>query len=139
MDFFTVIMITGGSPARDVGNLVELLSSNGTHICELQSLPDNRYAHSQNGLVACGGGNTVDSCLIFADGSWKKHGTTLLNRRWHHSSWIRGNEVMLIGGGFSPNTTETISFNGVHQAAFYLEHRTEYKITLVPKNYFNFS
>ena len=123
-------MITGGQPSNDVGQLAELLSPNGTSICEVESLPDKRYAHTQNGLISCGGCYTENNtCLIFAGGSWKRHGTTLLHRRSHHSSWTRGGHVMLIGGSGSMSTTETISIaNGRHQASFDLKHPTRYKI-----------
>jgi len=119
-----VIMITGGYPEKDVGQLAELLSPNGTHICELERMPEKRFKHTQSGLISCGGnGNGPGySCLSFAGGSWKKHGTTLVSRRVSHNSWNQGDKVMLIGGYSSPKTTETISSNGIHQATFNLEH-----------------
>ena len=116
-------MITGGSPSH-VGKRVELLFPNGTHMCELESFPDTRMDHSQNGLITCGGYDTFDditcrdSCLIFSDGAWKRHGTTLMHGRMNHLSWTRGNATMLIGGSISGNTTETISMEGVHQETF---------------------
>ena len=91
-------MVTGGSSSNEVGQLAELLFPNGTHICELEWLPEKRFKHSQSGLILCGGWTAEDSCLIFADGSWKEHGTTLLNSRWCHSSWTQGDKVRLIGG-----------------------------------------
>ena len=48
-------MITGGWPTNSVGKSVELLFPNGTHMCELESLPDRRGEHTQNGLITCGG------------------------------------------------------------------------------------
>ena len=93
-------------------------------MCELESFPDTRMDHSQNGLITCGGYDTFDditsrdSCLIFSDGAWKRHGTTLMHGRMAHLSWTRGNATMLIGGSISGNTTETISMEGVHQETF---------------------
>jgi len=63
-----VIMITGGEEYYN-GKLAELLFLNGTHICELESLPDDRWAHSQSESILCGGGYTKDSCIIFTGGS----------------------------------------------------------------------
>jgi len=121
-----VIMVTGGLPSDDVGQHVELLSSKGTHICDLEDLPYRRTSHSQDGTISCGGAYTKDSCLIFSDGTWKSHGKTLKNPRRGHSSWTRGTTIFLIGGWDSPMTTEIISMDGDQQprASFNLAHST---------------
>ena len=120
-------MVTGGwrSIQDDVEQQVELLYPNGTHMCELEDLPDKRVDHSQDGTISCGGDYTDDSCLIFSDGTWKSHGKTLKNPRRGHSSWSRGNKIFLIGGRDSLKTTEIISMDGFQQrASFNLAHST---------------
>ena len=99
-------MITGGLPSK-VGQHVELLSQNGTHLCELESLPERMSKHTQSGLIACGGSYTEFSCFKFS-GNWKGHGqgqgkrfgwgTRLLHSRVASSSWTWGDQIMLIGG-----------------------------------------
>ena len=83
-------MITGGYPSTSAGKSVELLFPNGTHMCEIKSLPDNGCEHSQSGTIICGGVYTVDSCLIYSGEGWQSYGKTLLHKRAGHSSWTQG-------------------------------------------------
>ena len=127
---FSVIMITGGYPSDEVGKSVELLYPDGAHMCELESLPDKRIAHTQSGLITCGGSTTrtQDSCLIFSlsNGTWQNHGSTLKQPRRGHSSSRRGNTTLLIGGYDSDSsmTTEMISMDGTQETSIKLEHPT---------------
>ena len=119
-------MITGGSPSSEVGKRVELLNPDGTLMCELESLPDERTEHSQSGLITCGGHFTQDSCLIFSffTRTWKSHGSTLMQPRYGHSSYRRKNTTLLIGGDESLNTTEMISMDGTQRPSIKLNHFT---------------
>ena len=93
-----MILITGGSPSYTVGNSVELLHPNGTHMCELEPLPDKRYDHTQSGLIACGGeGLASFSCVIFANGAWQRH-SSLKRSFAYHTVWYNGTATLLIGG-----------------------------------------
>ena len=127
---FSVIMITGGWTPNvyDDGKRVELLHPDGTHMCELESLPDKRASHTQSGLITCGGSYTLNSCLIFSlsDGTWQDHGSTLKQRRRGLSSSRRGNTTLLIGGDNSDSslTTEMITMDGTQKTSFKLEHPT---------------
>ena len=127
---FSVIMITGGWTPNDDddGKRVELLYPDGTHMCELEPLPDERTSHTQSGLITCGGSYTPNSCLIFSlsDGTWQNHGSTLKQPRRGHSSIRRGNTTLLIGGSArdSSMTTEMISMDGTQETSFELEHPT---------------
>ena len=125
---FSVIMITGGWTPNYDQKLVELLYPDGTHMCELEPLPDMRVGHTQSGLITCGGLYTKDSCLIFSlsNGTWQNHGSTLKQPRRGHSSSRRGNTTLLIGGidSDSSMTTEMISMDGTQETSFKLEHPT---------------
>ena len=126
---FSVIMITGGWTPNVDRKRVELLYPDGTHMCELEQLPDKRIAHTQSGLITCGGDYTPNSCLIFSlsDGTWQSHGSTLKQRRRGLSSSRRGNTTLLIGGidsDSSSMTTEMISMDGTQETSFKLEHPT---------------
>ena len=121
---FSVIMITGGWTTNDDdGKHVELLHLNGTHMCELEALPDKRVYHTQSGLITCGGGYTQTSCLIFSNGVWQHH-STLNQPRLYHSVWYNGTTTLLIGGEHrdSRRTTEVISTDIDHRAQFNLTH-----------------
>ena len=122
----SVIMITGGSPSSEIGKRVELLNPDGTHMCELESLPDERTEHTQSGLITCGGHFTQDTCLIFSFSSrtWQSHGSTLMQPRYGHSSYRRKNTTLLIGGDESLNTTEMISMDGTQRPSIKLNHFT---------------
>ena len=127
---FSVIMITGGwTPNNnDDGKRVELLHPDGTHMCELEPLPDKRVHHTQSGLITCGGDDTPNSCLIFSlsDGTWQNHGSTLKQPRRRHSSSRRGNTTLLIGGydSGSSMTTEMITMDGTQETSIKLDHPT---------------
>ena len=111
----SVILVSGGDgtgvyqPAS-----VEVLFPNGTSYCTLPDLPVYRYAHTQDGLTACGGDDgaesvTRDNCVTLRDGQWTQS-HTLLQNRIYHTSWALGDgRVVLMGGTYSPNTTEIIS------------------------------
>ena len=69
-------MISGGFERDSVEVLVP---SSGLH-CQLPPLPEERYYHTMQGLVVCGGGNTQHSCITLSQGAWNTS-TTLLERR----------------------------------------------------------
>ena len=118
----SVIMITGGLPLDKAGKSVELLYSNGTQMCELKSLPDKRFHHTQSGLITCGGSWTKDTCLIFHEDGWKWHGSTL-KPRYYHSSFKYKDTTLLIGG-HNDNTTEILEKDGTQRMSFQLLHPT---------------
>ena len=121
---FSVILITGGYSSVKNGKSVELLHLNGTHMCELEALPDKRYAHTQSGLITCGGDYTLTSCLIFSNGVWRHH-STLKEPRVGHSVWNNGTTTLLIGGEDRARTTELISTDSDHRAPFKLTYPAE--------------
>ena len=110
-------MVTGGSKIG--GKSVELLSINGTRMCSLPDLPEERWQHSQNGLLSCGGSDTPSVrrlCVTFAAGNWKK--THILGTpRYAHTGWASPRGVLLIGGYYiygrnSLTATELLKDNG---------------------------
>jgi len=117
----TAIIITGGFQAS---TKVEILRENGGYWCSLPDLPDERYSHTQSGLITCGGGATSDSwtsCLSFTNGQWvTSH--QLQQSRYQHSSWMSQHGVLLVGGSDSGNSTEKLTENGGSTQAFTLEY-----------------
>ena len=114
----SAIIITGGRTGHGVEDettKVQLLHQNGTLICNLPSLPEGRFGHTQNGLIACGGGNFSDyrsTCVTFQNGFWSES-YNLTEPRFIHSSWSSPDGVMLLGGkgvdgNFDPPVTSEI-------------------------------
>ena len=101
------IIITGGRTGHGVEDettIVQLLHQNGTLICSLPSLPEAILGHTQNGLVACGGGNYSQyrsTCFTFQNGFWIES-YNLTEPRFEQSSWSSPNGVMLLGGRRTP-------------------------------------
>jgi len=83
--------------------------SPGYH-CELPSLPDMRYGHTNDGATLCGGEKTRSSCITFSSGKWvTSH--ALAEERRYHTSWNNKEEgkIILMGGySGSASTAETI-------------------------------
>ena len=121
-------MVTGGKGGANnsVRTSPELLSINGTRLCALPSLLDKRWHHSQNGLIACGGGRHNEpiqtSCETFTAGSWKKT-HTLGHRRFGHAGWSSPQGVLLMGGPryySGADKTELLRDNGDIKPSFKL-------------------
>ena len=95
--------------------------------CVLPSLPDQRHGHTMDSLDICGGSvlNTSTTCITFTSGQWvTSHALT--EERAHHTSWSTEAGIFLMGGYFSPNTTEIITegeYDGV--PGFDMQYDTE--------------
>ena len=81
--------------------------------CSLPSLPVATYAHSQDGLLLCGGaGDNSRQCHTFHSdsGEWRVKTHNLSEERYGHSSWQREDGTLLLMGGYwSTTTTEIVS------------------------------
>ena len=122
---------------------MEILRENGSYWCSLPDLPEDRYFHTQSGLITCGNqspqvisiGQTIDinstrSCLTFSSGQWiKSH--SLLFSRVYHSSWISKEGVVLMGSGQggSANTSEILTNDGNSRPSFPLKANIMYDDT----------
>ena len=126
----SAIIISGGYTTSSASRSVEILRANGSYWCSLPDLPDDRYGrfgHTQSGLVTCGGWDrdTPTSCLTFSSGLWKTYHQLQHSRYWH-SSWMSQHGVVLMGGGYSPTTTEILTEDGQYSSSFKLKYRTQY-------------
>ena len=108
------------------GTFAELISTNGSSICELPQLPQYKRYHTQSGLTACGGdGYTSRNCIKFEDGSWTTLTDNLVAKRYWHSNWVNPDgDILLIGGGYSPTTTEIVYQDGRSIRSFNLKYDT---------------
>jgi len=116
------ILITGGYHVAggyfDVASSVELFFPQSGKKCSLHPLPQARYFHTLDTLpgnipILCGGGGhtaSAQSCLYFTSPAspWTSVNTTLAEIRYQHSSWVHGEDLVLIGGSYSFTTAETL-------------------------------
>ena len=121
-------MVTGGGN-DGAEKSVELLHSDGTPWCSLPDLPADRFQHTQTGLEACGGVDTVsgpvDTCIKFSGGKWK-HSHKLKKNREGHSGWASPAGTVLMGGTESGKRTELLdATTGVSVMHFPLKYDTE--------------
>ena len=116
--------MTGG---RGAETSAELISTTGSSICELSTMPQPKREHTQSGLTACGGDvNDTRSCIKFDEGSWITLTDNLLEQRYYHSSWMNPDgDILLIGGRSSLTTTEIVYQNGTIIRSFDLKYSTE--------------
>ena len=118
-----ILVVGGGSTHKSV----EAITTDGTPLCTLPDLPDNRASHTVDNHILCGGGggSTQTSCLRYVAGKWTNQRNDLKFERSWHVSWRRqdGN-VMLFGGHKSKNTSEVVSSSG-HQKGFNLKHEVK--------------
>ena len=112
------------------------LPSSGT-FCTLPNLPDMRVEHTMDNDMACGGGDTPDTCIKFsqATGTWENL-LTLNVRRTYHVSWTpaAGIGTFLIGGigTAGGNSTTLIRPDGTQEPGFQLR----YVPTMLVLNFF---
>ena len=99
------IIVSGGND--EAKKSVEVLHGDGTPWCSLPDLPDDRWYHTQTGLLACGGEDTKLSCTKFSGGKWKPS-HKLKKERQFHSSWASPAGTVLMGGDPSSETTELL-------------------------------
>ena len=109
---FPGLLISGGGDYMEPEASVEVFFPSTGQSCSLPSLPDDRYEHTMDNLLICGGNNSDTSCLTFTSGEWvMSH--TLVHRRVAHASWqTEDGRVVLMGGSYSIDTTETINLAG---------------------------
>ena len=123
---FSAILISGNYPSSIIlVRSVEILQANGSYWCSLPDLPDDRYYHTQSGLVTCGGRGyyTQTSCLTFSSGQWRTS-HQLQHSRYYHSSWMSQHGVVLMGGDGSQTTTEKLTEDGPSSSSFTLKYKT---------------
>jgi len=117
------LMIAGGMPSFSGGKSVEVfVPSTGQH-CQLPDLPAGRFQHSMDARTVCGGRYTWTSCITLTqEGTWERT-TTLLEKRFWHSSWASPSGLILLGGVGSRNTSEKIPA-GTSSSSFNLKYNT---------------
>ena len=128
----SAILLTGGEHSGK--RTAEILNADGTPLCSLPPLPDDKRYHIQSGLIACGGltgkPNQINqikskSCLTFKKGVWTK--THNLGKTWNwHSSWTSDKHgTILLGGTYTKKSAERLTDDGKTKSVFKLKNVLE--------------
>ena len=113
-DFILALLITGGWSAQ---TSVEAVHVNGSNFCTLPDLPRYRAYHTQNKMTVCGGGLDSYNCMTLSQyGSWRRS-HKLEESRNAHTSWVRGNEEILMGGVSGGKTSEVLTHDSSDREA----------------------
>ena len=124
--YFSAVLITGGGRNGFFLKSAEMFLPSSNTTCSLPELPEARGWHTQDGGLACGGGSssTLTSCARWSAGTWTRTSHTLRERRYRHVSWSTAEGVYLIGGAYSPLTSELVKEDGSVEKGFALKYDT---------------
>ena len=133
--FVSAVLITGGSGSSSTTlRSAEIYNPLTKTSCSLPQLPENRYGHTQDGELACGGGaDPGTTCVKWSpvSGTWTKS-HTLRQKRLSHVSWATSSGVYLIGGFYSTRTSEKVKLDGsVVYGGFGLKYDTKYTLCIL--------
>ena len=125
-------IITGGWNSA-AEKKVELFNPLSGQSCQLPDSPEWMWGHSHCGNLLC----HDKSCLkMNSTGSFSPASVSLIQSRYGQLCWSlpgRGGEVMVLGGGFSPNsptTTEIVSADGSStKPSWDLKYETMYDLS----------
>ena len=118
------MVIVGGLQDTGSTKSIEILNDDGTPFCVLDDLPQERHLHTHDGRILCGGESDPKNCIKFKDGDWV-HFANLTQQRARHVSWKQDCKTRLMGGYYSPKSTEVVSENGsVTTIGFELKYDT---------------
>ena len=127
----SAVLITGGSDYSKQS--AEVYHPDRDSACLLPDLPDERWIHTQDGSLLCGGYGASRSCLRWnpMSGSWDlvTEAEALTGQRFGHSSWTPadGSVTYLIGDSHldweSGYTSEIIDMNNNIIRSFPLRDR----------------
>ena len=117
--------MTGGGPLASAGNTSEIYIPSTNSTCSLPDFPFKTAAHTQDGLLHCGGEYTRNQCHTFKDGTWKLTHTLKQSRNWH-ASWTPkdGSGTFLLGGTDSKKNSAIAKKDGTETPTFPLKYDT---------------
>ena len=121
-----VVLVTGGSLYGSTHyRFAEVYNPVTNTSCSLPQLPEERYEHSQDGGLACGGNYspTQSTCVKWspASGNWTQS-HIFIQRRWGHVSWATTSGVYLIGGAAGWKTSGKMKLDGSVEEGFNLKY-----------------
>jgi hypothetical protein len=115
------IILSGGYYAEQS---VEVFDPSTGLSCSLPDLPYERYYHTMDGLLICGGEYSSTSCLSFTSGQWNKS-HTLVEPRYFHTSWQSEDGLVLMAGSSSRYSSEIVAKTGGQEGpSFPIKYKT---------------
>ena len=102
--------------------------------CSLGNMTMQRYEHTQDGFLACGGTEylrentgeywTYDTCEVYVPGvGWRLENYILNTWKTGHTSWtLKNGSVLLLGSWLYPNSTEIVTPGEGTQPGFNLNN-----------------
>ena len=118
-----------------MGTMAEIYVPDLHKTCSLRNMTIQRFDHSQNGWLSCGGGsrNTIadwsyETCDLYVPGvGWRKEPYTLNTRKSEHTSWtFKNGSVLLLGSFFDDNETDLVTPGVGSVPGFYLNNPIKY-------------
>ena len=116
------ILVVGGRRTNTGGGIstAEIFNPRSGRSCKIDDLPAATWALSLCGNLACGGYNGFCSqvsglcCSLFdGAGTFTALSVTLREARASHLCWqLQSGSVLLLGGWYSPSTTERLAEDG---------------------------
>ena len=107
------MLITGGFTDNSAKlKSVEAYNPHISKVCKLSNLPESRVGHTVCGGLLCGGQDNGRSCLKFGPLGFVKATVSLKQQRSWHLCWNVPEGVLLLGGSYSPSTTELVLRDG---------------------------
>ena len=130
--FISAVLITGSVSLAD-RRTAEIYNPLTKTSCSLPKFPEaeDRYYHSQEGDLACGGegssSSTRTTCVKWspASGTWTRSHSLSVGR-YDHVSWATGSGVYLMGGYSGPRTSEKVKEDGSVEDGFVLKYELRF-------------
>ena len=133
-----ILTVGGRRGPNDRVSTVEIFNPRSGRSCKIGDIPVVTNALSLCGNLACGGrGSEQKSCSLFdGAGTFRALPVTLREERAEHLCWqLQSGSVLLLGGVYSPSTTERLSADGSSSTAdFDLPYNIQYALNLIIDN-----
>ena len=124
---FPALIVSGGHETPKKVSVYSLSGGWEVSSCSIPKLPKNRYQHTMDLNIICGGGGGTDSmtsCIKMTTAGWvTSH--ELLYKRFSHSSWVVDDGIILMGGQHAGKRTEIAKWDGTTEELFALENYIE--------------
>ena len=117
---FIGILMTGSTLSVNNKPIAEIFVPELNKSCSLSKMTLQRYGHTQNGFMSCGGSYynkndggdwSYETCEVYVPGDgWRKEPYILNTWKKDHTSWTLNNgSVLLLGSKFDDNETELVT------------------------------
>ena len=127
----------------DTDNMAEIYVPELQKSCSLSKMTLQRYRHTANGFLSCGGSFynnsyngeedwSYETCEVYVPGlGWRREPYILNTWKADHTSWtLKNGSVLLLGSYFDDNETELVTPGVGSVPGFYLNNKIRYNTYL---------